>query len=82
MIDKLTSYAYDDITQKLDEVIDAVNGMIEPPEIGSQFHKRTKEERRISVADRRATRDGDHYIGRRCGCSLVAADAIIKELGL
>ena len=84
MIDKLTSYAYDDITQKLDEVIDAVNGMISPQETvspradnetGHQFHKRTKREkpdlresqRRVSVADRRSTRDGDYYIGRRWG---------------
>ena len=43
MIEKLTSYAYDDITQKLDEVIDAVNEYESPRidnEIGSQFHKR------------------------------------------
>lgn len=76
MIEKLKGYSRSDMIQKLHEVIDVLNAYIEPSEpvmdesprttndIGSQFHNHT---RRVGTVDRRTTKDGDYYIGRRWG---------------
>jgi len=71
MIEKLTSYAYDDITQKLDEVIDAINEYESLRHCPMKSaHSSTSGEKSRTSGDGSAgwrTRDGDHYIGRRWG---------------